>query len=205
MSVTGSQKKRSTRTLLRHYKEGDRKALAELLGRKEGNLLNWIRGFLGRRKNKVDPQDILQEVNLHVVTKVDRFEDRFTGAFSRWMEGVARNKIRNALRKKKEHEIPSATEPGSSHEGPHHEGPKGREETPSETMAKQESRVHLLEALQVLPEPQRKVLWLRDFEELSFEEIAKRMGKPSAEAAAKFYWRSVEKLGEAFRGTRLTR
>lgn len=198
--MTGNTRKRSTRTLLREYKEGDRKALAELLGRKEGNLLNWIRGFLGRRKRKLDPHDILQEVNLHVVTKVDRFEDRFTGAFARWMEGVARNKIRNALRKKMEREIPSTQEGGTSSGGP-----GGREETPSETMAKQESRAQLLEALKALPEPQRKVLWLRDFEELSFEEIAKRTGKPSAEAAAKFYWRSVEKLGEAFRSSRQAR
>lgn len=195
--MTGNANKRTTRSLLRDYKKGDKKALAELLGRKEGNLLNWIRGFLGRRKHKVDPQDILQEVNLHVVTKVDHFEDRFSGAFARWMEGVARNKIRNALRKKREHEIPSTTSHGSTSGGP-----KGREETPSETIAKQESRSHLLDALKTLPEPQRKVLWLRDFEELSFEEVAQRMGKPSAEAAAKFYWRSVEKLGDAFRGAR---
>lgn len=185
--------KPSTRSLVRAYKEGDRQALAELLGRKEGRLLLWIRGFLGKRRQRIDPQDILQEVNLHVVSNLHRFEDRFTGAFARWMEGVAKNKIRNALRKKREEALDLAR----CETGRRMLERKG--ETPSESTSRREARENLLAALRSLPDSQKIVLWLRDYEQLSFEEIARKMAKPSAEAAAKFYWRSVEKLGDAYR------
>ncbi len=51
----------------------------------------------------------------------------------------------------------------------------------------------LARALAQLPEPQQQILRLRSYEDLSFEEAGKRMGR-SAEAARKLWGRAIEQL-----------
>ena len=67
--------------------------------------------------------------------------------------------------------------------------------TPSQIVMREEETDRLMRILERFPELQRRVLILRMRDELSYEEIGRRIGK-SAEAAGKIYNRSLKRLLE---------
>jgi RNA polymerase sigma-70 factor (ECF subfamily) len=71
--------------------------------------------------------------------------------------------------------------------------------TPSVAVAGAEARARLVAAIEAMPAPDREVLGLRHFEELTNVEVARVLGI-TAEAASKRYVRALERLGAALGG-----
>lgn len=67
--------------------------------------------------------------------------------------------------------------------------------SPSGHAVVDEEVARLLSALNTLPEDSRQVVWLRNWQGLSFEEVGQRTGR-TAEAARKVFARSIQKLAE---------
>ncbi len=67
--------------------------------------------------------------------------------------------------------------------------------TPSGHAVVDEEVARLLSALDTLPEDCRQIVWLRNWQGLSFEEVGQRTGR-TAEAARKVFARSIQKLTE---------
>ena len=65
--------------------------------------------------------------------------------------------------------------------------------TPSAHVVGEEDATRLLAALNLLPEEHRQVVWLRNWEGLSFDEVGHRTGR-TAEAARKVFFRAVQRL-----------
>jgi RNA polymerase sigma-70 factor (ECF subfamily) len=67
--------------------------------------------------------------------------------------------------------------------------------TPSGHAVVDEEVAQVLSALNALPEDCRQIVWLRNWQGLSFEEIGRQTGR-TAEAARKVFARSIQKLAE---------
>jgi RNA polymerase sigma-70 factor, ECF subfamily len=170
--------------LLRAAQAGDDGALAVLCGRYEVR----IRRLVHRRMNatlrvKADTNDLVHEVLLSVLANVDRIEVRDDRSFARWITRVVVNAVIDLARKPATEGEPAEPEAIAD----------GRITTPPDRAIREEERRRTLAAIARLPEEQRRIVELRDFDDLSYAAIAKRMDR-TEDAARMLHRRAVVRL-----------
>jgi RNA polymerase sigma-70 factor (ECF subfamily) len=88
-------------TLIEQARQGDEAALNELLKRHSQRLLESIRGELGERlRQRLESQDVMQQVYLDALDSIDRFVDRGHDSFFAWLKRIALNRICDADRRR---------------------------------------------------------------------------------------------------------
>lgn len=164
-----------TTTLLREARAGSPEALDRLLGRYAGKLLTYIRARLGRGlRSRVDSHDVLNESLLKAFLNLEHFEGRDGGSLMAWLARIAEREIldlaefHGRLRRDARREQPLAAG---------HDELAARLRSATSRIALQDELERVLRALDTLDEAQRQVIVLRKLEELSFAEIAERLGK----------------------------
>jgi RNA polymerase sigma-70 factor (ECF subfamily) len=189
-----NQPLQETLELLRSAREGDERSLNELLARYQGRLLERIRLMMGEQARRAaESSDFLQETLLDVAKGLDKTSIEDEGQLLRWMTEVARNNIRGEIRRTRERSFDtfSTLLAGGS---PTDDGPG-----PASEIAHREEQHRLAECLEQLPDDHRRVLELRHFEALSFEEIAPRLNR-SANAVQLLHTRALVRLGALLGG-----
>jgi RNA polymerase sigma-70 factor (ECF subfamily) len=186
--------------LLTQAKEGSEVARGDLLERYRTYLELLARVELGRRlQTKVDAGDVVQETFLEAHRNFGRFRGASEPEFVGWLREILAGRICNLLR--------------------HYLGTQGRDlrreqgwdinldqssraidrgffalqSTPSQHVSQREQGVLLADALSRLPPDYREVVVLRHFEELTFPEVAERMGR-SVDSVQKLWVRALANL-----------
>lgn len=141
---------------------GDEDAFRRLVERWERPVFAFLERMVGSRE---EAQDLAQDTFLKVYQNAGRY--RAKGQFKSWLFRIAGNAARSRLRRRKilrwlsldpaEHDVPSP-----------------REGT-DVALEREETRASVREALLRLPDRQRQALSLRQYEELSYQEIAVAM------------------------------
>ncbi len=86
----------TTQVLIEQVQQGDRAALDELCNRYLLRVLAAVRIRLGAKlRNKVESWDIVQEVMIDALRKVESFDFRTEGAFLKFLNQVVENRIRD--------------------------------------------------------------------------------------------------------------
>jgi RNA polymerase sigma-70 factor (ECF subfamily) len=196
--------------LIRQARAGDREALDRLYVLAQPYLLRLAQRLLGPSWPHESVSDLTQDTWLHALQGLGGFEgaanDADTGAlFRAWLARTMKNARLNDVRfdAAKCRRGPLGTvpldpaEPGDSSPGG---DPPGRDQTPSENVRRQEQRTLIQQALHKLSEPDDwEIVRLRFFEELSFAEIGKRLGRD--ESTVRYHLqRILEYLGEELKG-----
>ena len=162
--------------------------LQNIIKDSENKLFNFIRRFIPDRD---DALDILQDVFYQLIAGFDHIENQ--DAVSSWLYKVARNKVTDFYRKKKPQRLPENTEslfeilPDLS-------------DAPDKDLLKDEMWETINRCLDAMPEKQREVLILHEFEEKSFKEIAEITGENSNKLlsrkryALQFLKKEIEKI-----------
>ena len=175
----------STRTLWERARAGDRAAYDRLFALHSQRALLFIGARLGRKlREKVDPQDVLQDACLAAHRAFPAFEYTDDAAFTRWLCRIIENRIRDlgdhfAARKREAVDLSKSDPTG-----------------PASALERSEHRARVGRALDALSEDHRQVLLLRYFEGLSAEEAGERMGR-SAGAVRKLTARALAEMGGA--------
>lgn len=150
----------------------------------------WLTPLLRRQ---ADSTDMAQSV-LRVLIQSDgrlafENEDRFRG----WLATVTRNRVVRLARR--------AHGPGGRALAPLGEGGDLASPGPDPAeLAQQAEAVHRLKtAMDLLSRDEREIVCLRAFDELAFSDVARRAGKPSANAARKAYDRAMGRLERTLR------
>ena len=124
-------------------------------------------------------EELTQETFYRAVCSIDRFDG--SCKVSVWLCQIAKHLWYQHLRKRQKETVPLETAP----------------ETPvpsaEDGVLDQEGRLTLLRQIHRLPEPQREVIYLRAFGNLSFREIGDVLGKTENWTRVTFY-RTKEKL-----------
>jgi RNA polymerase sigma-70 factor (ECF subfamily) len=122
-----------------------------------------------------DAEDVTQEVFLRAYERFDQLRDRPTAGG--WLKTVARNLSLNHLsRYRSRWSFFSELVGGGREDNEEHEMEFPAGESGTETLDQAERRVLVEQALQKLPVAQRVPLVLFHFEDLSYEEIAAKLG-----------------------------
>jgi RNA polymerase sigma-70 factor (ECF subfamily) len=135
---------------------GDDAALGAILALGFPKLVAFYRG-MGLRH--ADAEDVASEACEGVVRNLPRLRD--PASFEAWFWTIGRNRFRTRLRKKGR--IERELDPGAVSD-------------PSDAAIASEEHAFIREALAQLSDRDRSILWLREVEQLSHDEISGRLG-----------------------------
>jgi len=168
-----------------------------------GLLLQQFRPYLLRLANseldarlqaKGSGSDLVQDTFLEVQRIFDRFEGHSGRELLAWLHAILVNKAatfarqyRGTAKRRLDREVPLADESQAAAE------PPARDPSPSSQLQRDEQAEALQLALQRLPPLYRQVIHWRQWEELPFDEIARRLNR-SMDATRMLWWRAIERL-----------
>ncbi len=186
--------------LLKLARAGNEHAFGQLLERYRHYLMLLSRLQVGRRlQGKADPGDMVQETFLEAARYFGQFRGNSEPEFTCWLRQILARRLSHLMR--------------------HYYGTQARDvrlerllgeeldqssraidgaliaghSTPSQLASRREQSVLLANALSLLPEDYREVIYLRHLEGLTFPEVAQRMGR-SLDSVEKLWVRALPKL-----------
>ena len=152
------------------YVGGDNRAFDELLARNQQKLYNYIL-FVVR-----DPElanDVFQETFVKVITRLQEGKYTDSGKFAFWLSKIAHNVIMDTFRQQKsEHTVEVSKDNDLNKLRRQDLMETNRENEFVNTQIMADVR-HLMDTL---PAPQREVVYMRYYQDLSFKEIAEATG-----------------------------
>ena len=164
--------KDTDKELVRRVKKGDRHAFELLFSRYQHKILNLISRYL---RDREDVEDVAQETFIKAFRALPRF--RGESAFYTWLYRIAINTAKNHLVAR------SRRPPGTDIDVDDAEYMDGTEalresESPESAFARDELSVEIDLAISQLPEDLRSAVTLREFDGLTYEQIAEIMDCP---------------------------
>jgi RNA polymerase sigma-70 factor (ECF subfamily) len=170
--------------LLQSARAGEGAALGRLLEAYRNYLTLLARLQVGRRlQGKVEESDLVQETFLEAHRDFARFRGATEGELMGWLRQILASNLADAVRRyhgtsrrnvRLERDLAAQLDQSSQALD---RGLVDRSASPSERAARRERAVLLADALEQLPTAYRQVLILRHLEELSFPDVARRMGR----------------------------
>ena len=152
------------------YVGGDNRAFDELLARNQQKLYNYIL-FVVRDPEQAN--DVFQETCVKAITKLQEGKYTDSGKFSFWLSRIAHNVIMDTFRQTKSEHIVEASEDNDLNKLRTQDlMDLNRENEYVNSQIMQDVR-HLMDTL---PAPQREVVYMRFYQDLSFKEIAEATG-----------------------------
>jgi RNA polymerase sigma-70 factor, ECF subfamily len=163
-----------SRELLEQAKAGSPEALNHLYERCAGRLLALIRLRLGRDlRSRLESRDILQATLLKSLEHLDELTGKETRSLMAWLARIAEHEIRDCADFHHRQRRDAARESALDDAAPL---PALTRSALSRVILNEQA-AQLETALESLSDSHREVIVLRKFEELSFAEIATRLGK----------------------------
>ena len=164
--------KQTDKELVRRVKKGDKQAFDLLFLRYQHKILNLVSRYL---RDPEDVQDVTQEAFIKAFRALPRF--RGDSAFYTWLYRIAINTAKNHLVAK------SRRPPGSDVDVEDAEFMDGtdalkEDESPESALARDELKAAIDSAIAELPDDLRSAVTLREFDGLSYEQIAQIMECP---------------------------
>jgi RNA polymerase sigma-70 factor, ECF subfamily len=157
--------------LMKLYKKGDNNAFRIIMSRYQKPVYNFLYRLLG---NSELAEEAFQETFLRVIKSVSDYKP--TARFSTWVYTIARNYSIDVKRKgrfRNHYSLDSMTAPDSTYSG---DEILRSEAHVSETAVAHDLDKHLRRILDEINPEQKEVFLLRQFQEMSFEEISKVTG-----------------------------
>ena len=183
----------STLTLLDKASGGDERARNVLYGRYLPRLQRWARGRLPRKaRGLVDTDDLVQETLLRTLVRADSFHPEHSGAFLGYVRRAVDNRIVDEVRRVNRRPPPEET--------------AGRVADPSPSALEDlldGEKLELYEhAFWRLKLSDQAAIAARLEDGLSYEEIARELGKSSADSARMAVSRAVVRLAQEMKTLR---
>jgi RNA polymerase sigma factor (sigma-70 family) len=167
--------------LVSRAKDGDQKAYAELMQRYKDSIY-----FMALKmvNNKDDAMDLTVDTFGKAFEKLDKYKPDF--AFSTWLFRIATNNCIDFIRKKRLNVVSLHT---LSEEDIEEKQMQVRAEglNPEESSIKKQESEKLKSIIEQLPLRYRKLIILRYYDELSYEEIAKQLNIPLGTVKAQLF------------------
>lgn len=192
-----------SRDLLSRFASGDDSALGTLIQREAPRIVDRMRARLpGELRARMGGSDILQLTAVELVRMRERFANQGVGAFRQLVATLADQALARAVEREGAQKRSPAREvqPPAQRSGESRApGPEPIDtRTPSREAASSEAVERLQACLDELPEADRAILRMVDYEELGFEEASGRLGI-SIPAAHKRHGRALARLRELMR------
>lgn len=164
---------------------GDDAALKVLLTRHHERLCRLVSAKLSQPLRRlIDPEDIVQDAEIHAFQRIASFQPRGPDSFFRWIAAIALNRIRNVWRQHRTakrdllNEVANQPAPGLADSALNLlDMLLGPLDTPSHCMARTEALAAVERAISALPERYGQAVWLVHMRGMSVAAVAERMGR----------------------------
>jgi RNA polymerase sigma-70 factor (ECF subfamily) len=177
----------SSTNLLARARKGDRDALDRLCHRHRPELKRWARGRLPRwAREGVDTDDLVQDVLMHTVNRIEEFEPEHDGALQAYLRQALQNRLRDEIRRHRRRPARESLDTDAPDDEP----------SPLEQAVGTQNLERYDAALASLRLPDRELIVLRVEMGRSYEEIAQALDKPSPNAARMAVMRALMRLAE---------
>jgi RNA polymerase sigma factor (sigma-70 family) len=177
----------ATSELLRLAKQGEPRAMEQLMSRYLPRLQRWARGRLPMHaRSLLDTADLVQETLLRVMEGLDRIEVRGPGGFQAYVRQAVLNRIKDEVRW-------AGRRPGPA-DVP--ESLPDRSPSPLENAIGAEVLDRYEAGMTRLDEEDRQLLHLRIELDFDYQEIAAMTGRPSRDAARMAIQRALSRLAD---------
>ena len=202
----GQPTKQDVSELIRKARDGDAECRDALFGIcrnylgvvAQAQIETWLRV-------KVDASDVVQQTMLEAHRDFERFEGASEKEWLGWLRGILKHNMadfvrcyRGTAKRQQRREIP-LRDPAASTMAPGAPEPAAAGATPSQEVARMDSELRVAAALAELPEDYQQVIALRNFQRMSFAEVAQEMGR-SRPAVQMLWMRALKRLQEAMEG-----
>jgi RNA polymerase sigma-70 factor (ECF subfamily) len=178
----------ATTELLRLAKQGEPRAMEQLMARYLPRLQRWARGRLPMHaRSLLDTADLVQETLLRVMQGLDRIEVRGPGGFQAYVRQAVLNRIRDEVRWAGRRPGPDGVP----------ESLPDRSPSPFENAIGTELLERYEEGLAKLDEEDRQLLHLRIELDYDYHEIAAITSRPGRDAARMAIQRALARLADA--------
>lgn len=158
--------------LVRRVQEGDKKAFDVLILKYQQRIVHVITGFV---HDPVEALDVAQEAFIKAYRAIPNF--RGDSAFYTWLYRIAINTAKNHLTARARR--PPASDIDALDATNYYDAPELKEfETPESNLISNELEQAIQQAIRDLPEDTATAIRLREFEGMSYEEIAQVMECP---------------------------
>lgn len=155
--------------LIFEYQRGNREAFEMIFERYKKPILNYCWRILG---NRADAEDATGDVFTSVLSQKDSFKPQ--AKFSTWLFTIAHNACISKLRKRKP--VFSLWVKKDDHEEMEEWAIPDPKPLPHAELLEKERMEAVKKAILKLPEAQKEALVLREYQELSYEEISSILG-----------------------------
>lgn len=152
------------------YVKGDNRAFDELLNRTQTKLFTYIM-FVVRDHDIAD--DIFQETFVKVITKLQQGLYTDSGKFQFWITRIAHNCIMDWYRQQQSSHIIEVNEENDLQ---NLKSASVMDTNKEAEMINEQVLIDIKKMMNTLPAPQREVVYMRYFQQLSFKEIADLTG-----------------------------
>jgi RNA polymerase sigma factor (sigma-70 family) len=177
----------ATADLLVLARANDATAVNVLFARYLPELRRWTSGRLPRwARDLAETQDLVQDTLLQVFRKLDGFEYRGEGAFRAYLQQAVMNRLRNEIRRASRRPVHEEVDAQLEHAGP----------SPVDRAIGFEVLDRYERALGRLAEADREAVIGRVELGLSYAELARRLEKPSPDAARMAVARALIRLAD---------
>lgn len=160
---------KSDEVLVRETQKGNKKSFELLIIKYEKQIFNLIFRFTS---DKETVQDLAQETFLKAFRAINNFKGKST--FYTWLRRIAINNSINHLQSRKDYTSLDQDSDNSQIRNLSDE----RFETPEKMILLKERSLIVRKTLESLPEQFRSILIMREFEDMSYEEIAEVLQSP---------------------------
>ena len=152
------------------YVGGDNRAFDELLTRNQQRLYNYILFVV---RDPEEANDVFQDTFVKVITKLQEGKYTDSGTFSFWLTRIAHNVIMDGYRQQKGEHIVEVSEDNdlSSLKGENLMDINRENEFVNAQIMSDVRHI-----MDTLPAPQREVVYMRFYQDMSFKEIAEATG-----------------------------
>jgi RNA polymerase sigma-70 factor (ECF subfamily) len=154
--------------LIREIKDGNVQYYEQLMRRYERKILSFIYHMLKSARMEAIAEDLCSETFYKAYRSLHSFREA-EASFSTWLYTIARNTVLSELRKNKGVHIPLEESGPLSY--------ASAEQTPEQTILRNEKVSKVRDAISNLPEKQRSALILREYDQLDYQEIASILGQ----------------------------
>jgi RNA polymerase sigma-70 factor (ECF subfamily) len=152
------------------YADGNNRAFDELLSRIQDSIFAYIMCMV---RDEELANDLFQETFIKAITKLRDGKYKDNGKFSFWMTRIAHNVIIDHYRELKGFHIVDAPKDNDLQNLRH---ASVLENDRERTMVNEQVLCDVKRLMEALPEPQREVVFMRYYQDLSFKEIAEATG-----------------------------
>lgn len=168
--------------LVEKAKQGDPKAYSKLLKKYRKSVFFTLMKMIN---NEDDAEDLTQEAFAKAFSQLDKFDSKY--AFSTWLFRIATNHCIDHIRKRKIQTV-SLDIPYHNEEGEDVAfDVRDSQLNPDDLMLRKQRKEYIIVAVEKLPTKLKRMVTLRYYRELSYEEVAEEMGMPVGTIKAQLF------------------